>query len=152
MKGAYVLVIDLNRGLSFHLKSLGNLSFEKGTWLYIGSAMGIGSTNLENRIRRHFRSEKTIYWHIDHLLNSDSSIRLAVWSESSSPKECEIARSIEKMENVSPGPRGFGSSDCKQKCRTHLYHPIKGMNIESRIIDVFRGLSLEPQITRDGNP
>ncbi|MHA1137984.1 MAG: DUF123 domain-containing protein, partial [Candidatus Thorarchaeota archaeon] len=56
MRGVYTLIIDLKETLSFNLKSLGNLSFEKGTWIYIGSAMGNGSTSLENRIARHFRS------------------------------------------------------------------------------------------------
>jgi len=46
MRGVYTLIIDLKETLSFNLKSLGNLSFEKGTWIYIGSAMGNGSSNL----------------------------------------------------------------------------------------------------------
>lgn len=150
MKGAYVLIIDLNESLSFNLKSLGNLSFDKGTWIYVGSAMGMGSTNLENRIRRHFRSEKTIHWHIDHLLHSDSKIRASVWSECSSPAECEIAKSIDRMVDVNPGPRGFGASDCKQKCGTHLYQSKIGNGLEKKIQDVFRNLNLEPRITYDG--
>ncbi len=150
MRGAYVLIIDLNEMLSFNLKSLGNLSFDKGTWIYVGSAMGMGSTNLENRIRRHFRSEKTIHWHIDHLLHSDSKIRASVWAESSSPAECEIAKSIDRMVDVNPGPRGFGASDCKQKCVTHLYQSKIENGLEKKIQDVFRNLKLEPRITYDG--
>ncbi|MGY5858988.1 MAG: GIY-YIG nuclease family protein [Candidatus Thorarchaeota archaeon] len=151
MRGAYVLIIDLKEVRSFHIKSLGNLTFEKGTWLYIGSAMGNGSTSLENRIRRHFRSEKTIHWHIDHLLKSDASIRNSIWSESSEPVECDIAKSIEQMENIYPGPKGFGASDCKNKCFTHLYHSQIESCLEEQIQSVFSKLKLEPRITQDGN-
>lgn len=151
MRGVYVLIIELNESLSLFLKSLGNLYFDKGTWIYIGSAMGIGSTSLEKRIRRHFRSEKTIHWHIDHLLNSDSKIRAAIWSESSASVECEIAKNIEIMTKINLGPRRFGASDCKQKCWTHLYQSKIGSGLEKKIQDVFRKLKLEPRITQDGN-
>ena len=151
MRGAYTLIIDLHKALSFQIKSLGNLSFEKGTWIYIGSAMGNGSTSLENRIRRHFRSEKTIHWHIDHLLKSESIIRCSIWSESSEPVECEIAKSIEQMENIFQGPKGFGSSDCKSKCFTHLYHSQIESGLEKKIQRVFTKWKLNPRITYDGN-
>ena len=151
MRGAYVLIIDLHENLSFRLKSLGDLSFDKGTWVYVGSAMGMGSTSLENRLRRHFRSEKTIHWHIDHLLDSGSNIRAAIWSESSSPVECEIAKNIDILEGINTGPKGFGASDCKQKCGTHLFHSEIGNGLEKKIQDVFKKLNLEPRITQDGS-
>ena len=44
MRGTYTLIIDLEADLSIRLKSLGDLFFEKGTWIYVGSAMGGGST------------------------------------------------------------------------------------------------------------
>ena len=151
MKGAYVLIIDLMENLSFHLKSLGSLSFEKGTWIYIGSAMGNGSTSLENRLARHFRSEKTIYWHIDYLLKSSAKIRCSIWTESSKPVECDIAKSIEQINNIYQGPKGFGASDCKNQCFTHLYQSKIQSGLEEDIEGVFKKLKLEPRITQDGN-
>ncbi|MHA1576077.1 MAG: GIY-YIG nuclease family protein [Candidatus Thorarchaeota archaeon] len=151
MRGAYVLIIDLQENLSFRLKSLGNLSFDKGTWMYVGSAMGKGSTSLENRLHRHFQSEKTIHWHIDHLLDSGSTIRAAIWSESSSPVECEIAKNIVILDDIKKGPKGFGASDCKRKCGTHLFHSLIGNGLEEKIENVFRKLKLEPRITQDGS-
>jgi Uri superfamily endonuclease len=150
MRGAYVLIIDLKKNHSIHLKSLGDLKFAKGTWIYIGSAMGNGSTNLENRLRRHFRSEKTIHWHIDYLLNSDSRIRSSIWSESAYPVECEIAKSIESLEGIQKGPKRFGASDCKNKCWTHLYHSLIKEGLEGKIKTVFKNLNLNPKITNDG--
>jgi len=151
MRGAYALIINLHEDLSLSFKSLGDLSFQKGTWVYVGSAMGMGSTNLENRIHRHFRSEKTIHWHIDHLLESDANIRAAIWSESSSPVECDIAKKIEILDDILPGPKGFGASDCKQKCGTHLFHSKISNGLERKIQDVFRKLKLDPRITQDGS-
>jgi sugar fermentation stimulation protein A len=151
MKGVYVLIISLFRNQSLYLRSLGQLSFQKGTWIYIGSAMGNGSTSLEHRIRRHFRSEKTIHWHIDHLLKKDSKIRCSIWSESFEPAECTIAQNIEKMKKIFPGPKGFGASDCKNKCYTHLYLSKIENGLEEKIQQVFTELKLKPRITQDGN-
>ena len=150
MRGVYTLIIDLQEGLSFRLNSLGDLSFEKGTWIYIGSAMGNGSTSLENRIRRHFRSEKTIHWHIDHLLKSNSKIRAAIWAESSTHIECDISKNIEQIKNIFPGPKGFGASDCRKKCWTHLYHSKVETGLEKKIQSVFTKLTLNPRVSQDG--
>jgi len=106
---------------------------------------------LENRIARHFRSEKTIHWHIDHLLKSDTKIRSSIWSESSEPVECDIAKSIEQMDDIYLGPKGFGASDCKNKCFTHLYQSKIESGLEEKIIGVFTKLNLKPKVTQDGN-
>ncbi|TFG29262.1 GIY-YIG nuclease family protein [Candidatus Thorarchaeota archaeon] len=151
MRGAYVLVIDLNENRKFQFKSIGNLTCEKGTWLYVGSAMGKGSTSLENRIRRHFHHEKTVHWHIDHLLKSGSEIRNAIWAESSIRVECDIAKGVEQMKDIYPGPKGFGSSDCRKKCWSHLFQSKVDSGLERKIKRVFTTLNLEPRITEDGN-
>jgi sugar fermentation stimulation protein A len=151
MRGAYTLIIDLEEDLELHLKSLGDLSFKKGTWIYVGSAMGGGSTSLENRIGRHFRSEKTIHWHIDHLLKSHSKIRSAIWAESSVQIECDIAKAIRQMNNIFPGPEGFGASDCRKKCWTHLYQSKIKSGLEKKIQKVFTDLLLVPKISNDGH-
>jgi len=150
MRGAYSLIIDLEDDLSVRLKSLGDLFFERGTWIYIGSAMGEGSTSLENRIRRHFRAEKKIHWHIDNLLKSNSRIRVAIWAESPNHIECDIAKRIEQIENIFPGPKGFGASDCRKKCWTHLYHSKVERCLEKKIKMVFSKLLLEPKLSQDG--
>ena len=110
-----------------------------------------GSTSLENRIRRHFRSEKTIHWHIDHLLRSKSKIRSAIWAESATHIECEIAKNIKRMRNIYPGPKGFGASDCKRNCWTHLYHSTIERGLEKKLQEVFTQLLLEPKISKNGH-
>ena len=75
MKGSYILVIFLSKKVEIEIGALGVLSFSKGYYLYVGSAMGnVGSTTLENRVKRHLSdsANKKIHWHIDFLLNDDS--------------------------------------------------------------------------------
>ncbi|MBU4245420.1 MAG: GIY-YIG nuclease family protein [Nanoarchaeota archaeon] len=66
MKGIYCLVIRLEKDARIRIGSLGELFFEKGSYVYVGSAMN----GLENRIARHLRYEKKLHWHIDYMLSN----------------------------------------------------------------------------------
>ena len=56
MKGTYILVIFLKENSKIEIGSLGKISFSKGYYLYVGSAMGnYGSATLINRVKRHKR-------------------------------------------------------------------------------------------------
>jgi Uri superfamily endonuclease len=122
MKGSYILVIFISGINEITIGSLGNIIFDKGFYLYIGSAMGsYGSSTLENRVNRHISASKfkKTHWHIDYLLNSKrSSITQIYLIPSFVPLECIIAKEIKvlsdgKIEN-------FGSSDCS--CSSHLFY------------------------------
>jgi len=156
MKGAYVLIIEVIRRVSFKLASLGLVAFEPGIWVYVGSAMGRGSTSLENRIKRHFRTQKSFHWHIDHLLRSKNAfLHKAYWAESQTHAECGIARVIEFgiIDLFMPGPRGFGASDCQSGCTAHIFlqSPLSDKDIEYVVRSVFEEQGLTPSITTDGN-
>ena len=151
MKGGYVLIIKIPRRLSLFLKSIGSITVDPGIWVYIGSAMGHGSTNLENRIRRHFRKEKKVHWHIDHLLASKVQLLAAIWAESQKPIECDIVQALEKQKEFTNGPRKFGASDCVRGCFTHLFQTRDKINVESVVIKVFKQLELSPKITHEAD-
>lgn len=150
MKGAYMLIIQVEQPVSVQIKSMGEVSFESGLWVYVGSAMGDGSTSLENRLRRHFRKEKTIYWHIDYLLDADTEIVEAIWAESIKPIECDLVQSIAAHDDFRPGPKAFGSSDCRRGCIAHTYFYEGDEKIHNSLIQVFRRLSLQPHVTKNG--
>jgi Uri superfamily endonuclease len=150
MKGVYVLVIQLPKDLSLVMKSHGTLKLERGTWLYVGSARGGGSTNLENRLLRHFRSKKTIYWHIDYLLSRQVTLQAAVWAESSHSLECQLAKSFEHHKMCVPGPRRFGASDCRSGCYSHIFRCLNDERAVEIAQNIFTNLGLEPKITIDG--
>ncbi|RDE15794.1 MAG: DUF123 domain-containing protein [Candidatus Thorarchaeota archaeon] len=150
MKGAYVLILQLPLDLSVTIGSLGTHVLSKGTWLYVGSAMGNGSTSLERRVRRHFLSRKNIHWHIDYLLSETAFLQAAIIVESPSRAECKIAEALEKNMECIPGPKGFGSSDCTNHCISHVFQCPKIERPQETLMKVLKELEFEPQITCDG--
>ncbi|MFX0053672.1 MAG: DUF123 domain-containing protein [Promethearchaeota archaeon] len=144
MKGVYVLIISISDDIELRIGAIGQQKFKPGTWVYIGSAFGNASTNLEHRIRRHFSNEKKPHWHIDLLLKVTGPPKQVIWSESERKRECEIASILKQHEKFIAGPKGFGSSDCKAKCGTHLFRH-SGNGTEETIQKLFQGIGLEPR-------
>jgi Uri superfamily endonuclease len=151
MKGVYILIIQVTRERTIRIKALGKFRFKEGTWLYIGSAMGHGSTSLENRISRHFRREKAIHWHIDVLLQHPTILKSAIWAESNIPIECNVAQNLENEAECIPGPAGFGASDCKNHCTSHLLYCTDSEKAQDIITRIFTSLGLESRVTYDGS-
>jgi Uri superfamily endonuclease len=113
LKGVYVLIIQVDKDADVNVGALGKLTFEKGLYAYVGSAQ----TNLEKRIRRHFRKEKRKFWHVDYLLdNAAAKIAMVFFKNAAKSEECETAKIInERGRAIS----GFGCSDCN--CNSHLF-------------------------------
>lgn len=113
MKGIYVLIIDVAEDIDVNVGALGKTALAKGLYAYVGSAQ----TNLDKRIKRHFKNEKQKFWHIDYLLDHDTAkIIQVLYREANKTEECKTAKTI--------GEKGkpilhFGSSDCE--CKSHLY-------------------------------
>jgi sugar fermentation stimulation protein A len=110
-RGSYLLLLRLDRDVSVEVGSLGRIRFQRGHYVYVGSAM----QNLTARITRHTRRRKKLHWHIDYLRQVASHV-VALPIRSSQREECQVARAFGNV--LSPGPPGFGSSDCC--CPTHL--------------------------------
>jgi sugar fermentation stimulation protein A len=111
-KGSYLIVLRLDKEKRINVGKLGTVLFNKGFYVYVGSAM----VNLTSRIERHQRLRKTFHWHIDFLRDSADFI-CALAIRSSDRLECEIASSVSKIAQWSV--KEFGSSDCT--CATHLF-------------------------------
>jgi Uri superfamily endonuclease len=121
MKGSYCLVIDVPKNMKIKIGSLGFILFEKGTYIYVGSAMN----GIQQRVNRHLSTKKKNYWHIDYLL-SKAKIK-QIWIKPSNKKEeCFIAKRFEK---VFQPVKKFGCSDCK--CNSHLFQKTGSMNLSS---------------------
>lgn len=107
MKGAYLLIIELDREIT--IKNRWNL--KAGLYVYVGSAM----SGLIQRISRHMKKDKREHWHIDHLLRHGRILSVIMF-----PSEKRLEEEISRyLSRVLDGPRGFGSSDLK--VRTNLY-------------------------------
>lgn len=112
MKGIYCLKLYCKNPCRIKVGSLGELFFRKGNYIYVGSALN----SLEQRITRHLSKDKSIYWHIDYILdNKNVGINRIYILKTSAKKECNIAKLVgESGEPV----QKFGSSDCN--CVSHL--------------------------------
>jgi len=122
MKGSYILVIKLKEDSEIKIGSLGLISFPRGYYCYVGSALG-NIINLENRVGRHKKlnreKEGKLHWHIDYfLVNPNALIIQIVMIKNEKRMECEISKKLEKIAKKSI--QGFGSSDCK--CKSHFHY------------------------------
>lgn len=106
----YQLVIRVARRIEIPIGRLGVFVFPRGTYLYTGSA----KRNFEARVARHLRREKTLRWHIDYLLTAPGVSVVEV--RRSTAAECELNQAV-AGEVVAPG---FGASDCRHGCGSHL--------------------------------
>jgi adenylylsulfate kinase len=113
MKGIYVLIISIRRDITVKIGALGPMTFQKGSYAYVGSAQN----NLEERIARHLGKAQKKFWHIDYLLSNTKAVVQRVFTkEAGKPEECELAERIHRKGCPIPD---FGCSDCK--CESHLF-------------------------------
>ena len=111
-RGSYLLILELRRKRNIRVGKLGRVSFRKGFYIYVGSAMA----NLSKRMERHCHLRKQHHWHIDDLravAEFDSVLAI----RSSVRLECETAKSLSGISEWSVS--GFGCTDCT--CNTHLF-------------------------------
>lgn len=113
--GTYILVIALAEEHAIRVGSLGILSFQEGSYLYVGSALG----GWRARLARHLRQEKRLHWHIDYLLQA-GQIRQIWVHVGPERRECQWAETLGRMAGICPFWAPFGASDCA--CRTHLFY------------------------------
>ena len=129
MRGVYTLLIELPEEGRIKVGRLGEISFQKGYYAYVGSALG----GLEARIGRHLRREKKLQWHIDHLTKK-ATIRKIVIAETDKRMECEVAKALTQH---LPSIPSFGSTDCR--CKSHLF----SHNDKETLEDIVRNAFIE---------
>lgn len=119
--GIYTLTIILSRELSLNVGKLGAKKFPKGYYTYTGSAIGKGDSSLKNRISRHLRKEKLKHWHIDYLLaHQNAKITAVIAAQTKNRLECAMNCHLKEKGEAKIPVRGFGASDCKENCKSHL--------------------------------
>jgi sugar fermentation stimulation protein A len=129
--GVYLFALELARSRTLAIGSLGNIRFEKGWYVYVGSAR----RGLSLRLARHERriSGKTLRWHIDFL-------RVAARTTRSFPIQtfkdlgCRLAQDTKSIsDGMVPG---FGCSDCS--CPSHLFRFPKDPLKDARFVALLR--------------
>jgi len=110
--GSYLLIVRLNRRRRIDIGGLGSCLFERGHYVYVGSA----TQSLDARVARHMKIRKRKRWHIDYLREcADGCVALPI--RSSTRDERAIAEALAAV--FASGPKGFGASD--SPCPTHLF-------------------------------
>ena len=106
----YQLFIHVKYNITVEIGRLGTFDFPAGFYVYTGSA----KRGMENRLARHLSTEKKLRWHIDYVLNHpDVSIHKI---EKFVEPECQVNAQTDG-EILVPG---FGASDCRAACGSHL--------------------------------
>jgi Uri superfamily endonuclease len=106
----YQLLIEVPRQTRVTVGKLGIVDFPAGYYVYTGSAR----RNFQARVNRHLSAEKKMRWHIDYLLAARGVRIRKVFSHAQ--EECEINQRVPGVVTVA----GFGSSDCRSGCGSHL--------------------------------
>lgn len=113
-RGAYLVVLRLDRPTTIATGALGDVAYRRGYYLYIGSAQ----RNLTARLNRHRRpGRRRKHWHIDYLRETctvvDSYPIREPWR-----REIQIVRRLRPLaDGAIPG---FGSSDSPEP--SHLLY------------------------------
>ena len=108
----YLLFIELSKPVSIQVGKLGRFSFPAGQYIYIGRA----KKNLEARLARHQRKDKTCHWHIDYILQYGN---LKTTKTYDGDDECGLARFLASQPGVTIPVRKLGSTDCS--CDSHFF-------------------------------
>jgi sugar fermentation stimulation protein A len=111
-RGSYILILRLPVRRTLNIGKLGRMKFRAGYYLYAGSAL----KNLTQRLERHKRERKKLFWHIDYL-RAHAEIRLSLPIRASDPLECRLAGALKKISDWQVP--NFGCSDCS--CGSHLF-------------------------------
>jgi len=107
---SYQLFITLREDARLIIGRLGTFEFPAGEYIYTGSAR----SNFAARIRRHLSQDKKLHWHIDYLLAAPRAGIRDVRTHTE--PECLLNQ---RTDGEIPVP-GFGASDCRQHCVSHL--------------------------------
>ncbi|MBD3204903.1 DUF123 domain-containing protein [Candidatus Bathyarchaeota archaeon] len=117
IQGTYCLCISLTESILLQIGKLGEIKFDSGKYVYVGSALNSLVPRLVRHIKISTGSHDVRHWHIDYLLaESVATISKIYIVEGTVRLECEIANTVESRGSCIPG---FGSSDCK--CNSHLF-------------------------------
>ncbi|MGE5432290.1 MAG: GIY-YIG nuclease family protein [Syntrophomonadaceae bacterium] len=115
--GAYLLEVHVRRPFKIRKGRFEGLTLPAGYYYYAGSAQ----KNLRQRISRHYRNDKVLHWHIDHITAFRGNKITNCWIFEDAPKEmeCRVTERLISEFSLASVIKGFGSSDCRN-CESHL--------------------------------
>ncbi len=134
-KGNYILIFYLEERTRHDMLRFTDVILAPGYYFYCGSAHGNGG--LKSRITRHLIKSSKKFWHIDYL--KEYLYLFEVWCQVSSEKnECSFCQILQNQMDGEIPIKGFGSSDCKNMCDSHLVRFPKKTNLDHVFIELNR--------------
>ena len=117
--GAYAVLMQQTKTKTIKVGRLGRCLFPKGFYVYSGRA----SRGLGKRLNRHLTKEKKLRWHVDYL-TCDKEVRIEdiFIFPHRAESECDINQALQKMIDGRQICPGFGASDCRSGCGSHLIY------------------------------
>ncbi len=115
-QGVYQLHVRVSAAVTVTVGRLGRFRFPAGHYVYTGRA----SRGLLARVRRHVTGGRRRHWHIDYLLATRGVTIERVALVSPDP-EAECSCNLATGRSASVAAPGFGASDCRAGCGTHLW-------------------------------
>ena len=112
-KGAYLLVVHLHDAITLAPGRLSGKNLGAGWYVYAGSAYGPGG--IRARVSRHFKTQKSLRWHVDYLTHGNNVYALALPKQ----RECDLVSWLLDTKLFATAIRNFGNSDCRT-CESHL--------------------------------
>lgn len=111
--GAYALVMLAGQDIAVRRAGRSD-RLPAGWYVYSGSAHGPGGVRA--RLKRHFRRDKALRWHVDQI-----TVAAALMAAVPVPDggECEVMKQLLAGGAMVPAMPGFGSTDCAT-CLSHL--------------------------------
>jgi Uri superfamily endonuclease len=141
LKGTYCIIIHLKEKTTIEVGKKGHITFKKGYYVYVGSALN----SLKSRLKRHLSSNKKLFWHVDYLLaSSNAKIIDIVFAVDEGKWECHLAS---KIANKGDPILSFGCSDCK--CSSHLFQFEEIEKSIKTCVNAFKIINLEPKMLDD---
>ena len=107
---SYQLFLIIKKDVTVSVGALGPQFFKSGVYVYTGSA----KRGMERRIARHLKKRKPKRWHIDYLTTHRHVEIVEV--RRFDDDECTVNQQVDGSVVVA----GFGASDCKRGCVSHL--------------------------------
>jgi len=137
-KGNYTLLFTVEAPKQIMVGKLGLGTFPAGIYAYTGSAFGRGSSSLGGRILRHIKKDKKKRWHIDYLLSDyDVHLTTAVVGVLSKKLECVVNKGLKEAFRARIPFLGFGSSDCTERCDSHLLFFGHARDVVERTVELY---------------
>ena len=138
--GSYAVLLSLIEEKDLQIGKLGKEFFSPGWYFYFGNAFGAGG--LYSRISHHLNISERPHWHIDwfRLAARPEAVFFTVNKNTLECTWCELVET--RLQGVTK-IRGFGASDCRNGCKSHLLF-FKDRPQELEIIEILK-LSLHEE-------